>query len=99
MQITGNDLGCDGGRPQTQGAADSFFGCGTDVAERSDGTRDLAQANFLCSSLEALEVAAKLVVPQGEFQTECDRFCMDPVRPTDLNGVLKLEGAPFQGFG
>src|SRR5229473_3736986 len=91
MQIAGDNLGGDGGGPQSKAAADSLLGFGTNVTERPDCTRDLAHPNLLYSSLEAFEVAAKLVVPQGELQPECDRFGMDSVGSSDLNSVLELK--------
>src|SRR5258708_31310719 len=97
MQIAGDNLGGDGGGPQSKAAADSLLGLGTNVAECSHSTRDLAHPNLLCSSLEAFEVAANLVVPQCELQPECDRFGMDSVGSSDLNSVLELKRPRLQG--
>ena len=42
------------------------------------------------------EIAAGLLVPDGEFQPEGNRLGVDSVGAPDLHGMLKLECAPLQ---
>jgi len=49
--------------------------------------------------LEAREVAAHLVVPQGDFEAEGDRLGVDAVRAADLRRVLEFEGAALESPG
>ena len=83
-------------RAQTQLGADRFLDLGADVGEGADGARDLADAHVLRGGFQPLNVAARLFVPDGKFQTEGDGFGMDAVCAADLHRVLEFERAALE---
>src|SRR5579863_1873417 len=99
VPVAGDDLARDGSRLQAEPGADLLFGFRADVAEGPDGSRDLAHSQVFRGSFEAAGVAAQLVIPEGELQSERHRFGMDSVRTADLNGVLELPGSALKRGG
>ena len=82
MQIPGKDLRGYRRRAQPELCADSFFCFRSDVRECADRARCLARPQVFSGSVKAADVAAYLVIPDGQFQAERNRFGVRPmVRP------------------
>src|SRR5262249_40886426 len=88
----------DGRRFEPQAGADLLFGLGREVRERADGAGRFADSQVFRRRPQTRQVAARLFVPDGEFQTEGDGLGMYSVGTADLYRVTKLQGAALQYF-
>ena len=66
------------------------------MRECSDRARNLAHAQIFRRGFEALQIASRFLVPDGELQAEGDRLGVNAMRAADLHGVLELERAPLE---
>ncbi len=96
MTIALDHLRGDGCGLEVQAGADHLFHFGTDVREGSDGAGSLAHAQVFSGGADALQVAFRFLIPDGDLETEGDGLGMDSVGPADLDGVLKLECAALE---
>jgi len=81
-----NDLGGCRRRLQSELFADILFHGRIDEGKGPDRAGDLSATDPLFRALKPLPVAAHLVVPDGELQSEGDGFGVDPVAPPDHEG-------------
>ena len=68
-----------------------------EVAEGTDGSGELADAEVFGSGVEAGEVALDLGVPEKELEAEGGGLGVDAVGAADDGSVLELDGALFEG--
>src|SRR6185437_16888926 len=79
--------------------ADSLFMRGLEMAEGSDGARELAEANLLGGFVKALEIAHGFGVPVEQLEAESGGLGMNAVSAADGGRVLEFEGTLFEDFG
>src|SRR5262245_10189934 len=67
------------------------------MGERTDGPRELADRNRLARAAKTLDVARDLRIPEGQLQTQRDRFGVNAVRSPDHGCLAMFEGAISHG--
>ena len=64
-----------------------------------DRARELAYAQIFGGGLEARDIALRLRIPVGDFESEGDRFGVDAVGAADHRRILELKCPAFEHFG
>ena len=69
------------------------------MGKRSHRARELAYAQIFGGGLEARDVALRLRIPVGDFESEGDGFGVDAVGAADHRRVFELPCPAFEHFG
>src|ERR1044072_4959397 len=91
-----NDLGRNWSGPESQPGTNLLLNFRIEQCKRADGATNFSDRDRLPRALQAFTIAAHLVVPEGERQSERCRLRVYAVGASDLRRVSKLEGASFQ---
>ena len=91
-----DDLGGDRLRDEPELAADLLLDVGVDVSEGPHRARDLPDPHGLLGPPQALEVSARLGMPEGRLEPEGGRLGVDAVGAADHQRLLVGEGEPAE---
>ena len=69
------------------------------MGECSDRAGKLAHAQIFGGGLEARDIALRLRIPVGDFESEGDGLGVDAVGPPDHGSVFELPRATFEHIG
>jgi hypothetical protein len=69
------------------------------VGKRSHRARELAHSQIFGGGLEALDVALRLRIPVGDFESKGDGFGVNAVSAPDHRRVFELPGPAFEHLG
>src|SRR5260370_25108338 len=81
VPVARTHLRSDRRRAKSHAAANALLRLRTNVAEGPDGAGDLSSAHLLGNGREPLQIAADLVVPEGQFQPKRNPLAWPPLRP------------------
>ena len=99
MAIALDDLRSYCGGFQSEARADFFFEFWREVGEDSDRAGEFSDAHVFGGGHEARDIALRLRIPVGEFESEGDGLGVDAVRASDHGRVFELPRAALENFG
>ena len=99
VTIALDDLRRDRRRLQTKPLAHRLLDRRIEMRKRADRAGDFADADRLASAAHALDIAAKLGVPERQLQAERHHLGMDAVRAADHRRLPMLAGARLDRLG
>src|ERR1041385_9004177 len=96
MKVALENLRRDRRRFQTELFADIPFDEWIEMLIGADRAGNLSDRDCGERMTEPADIAARFIIPECEFQPECRRLGMEPVRPADHERVLEFPGAAGQ---
>src|SRR5260221_13237243 len=91
MAVALNHLRGDRGGFQSQTGADLLFEFRREMGKRSDGARELANAQIFRGGTKARDVTLSLRIPVGDLESKSDGFGVDAVGTPDHRRIFELE--------
>src|SRR5690242_21530199 len=81
---------------QAEFRADIFFDVRSLMRKRSHGARQLPDSDLRAHLTQPRQMTAELLVPDGQLESERDRFTMNAVRTSHHHLVLVSDRLPLQ---
>jgi hypothetical protein len=98
MTVALNHLGSDWSGCETKPLTNSLFHFRPQVRSIADRARNLSQRHLRGRVAEARNISLVLREPVRNLQSEGDRFCVDPVCPSDLRSVAEFVRAKIENL-